>query len=93
MLANNIFFSLSQQCFLIFLTLSQTGSVFYVSAVCVFGKDCGERRNCSLRAISPFPAVFSSHFENFLPFSSILKLSSVNCFSLEEFKICRLGKV
>ena len=23
------------------------------------GKHCGKRRNCSLRAISPFPSVFS----------------------------------
>ena len=32
-------------------------------------------------------------FENFLPFSSDLKLLSVNSFSLEESKICNLGKV
>ena len=25
------------------------------------GKHCGKRRNCSLRAISPFPSVFSKH--------------------------------
>ena len=31
--------------------------------------------------------------ENFLPFSSILKLSSENTFNLEDSKICRLGKV
>ena len=42
------------------LTLSQTIPGFYVSAVQVFWKHCGKRRNCSLRAISPFPAVFSS---------------------------------
>ena len=30
--------------------------------------------------------------ENFLPFSSSLKLSSANSFSLEESKICCLGK-
>ena len=38
-----------------------------------------------------FP-VFSTLLENFLPFSLNLKLSSANSFSLEEFKICRLGK-
>ena len=38
-----------------------------------------------------FP-VFSTHLENFLPFSSNLKLSSVKPFSLEESKICSLGK-
>ena len=39
-----------------------------------------------------FPTVFSTHLENFMPFSLNLKLSSANCFSLEESKICRLGK-
>ena len=36
-----------------------------------------------------FP-VFSTHLNNFLPFSSNLKFSSANSFSLEESKICRL---
>ena len=45
-----------------------------------------------VRAISPLPTVFSTHLDNFLPFSSNLKLSSANSFSLEESKICRLGK-
>ena len=36
-----------------------------------------------------FP-VFSTHLDNFLPFSSNLKLSSANSFSLEESKICCL---
>ena len=40
----------------------------------------------------PFPTVFSTFLENFLVFSSNLKLSSANSFSLEESKICRLGK-
>ena len=38
------------------------------------------------------PKVFSTHFENFLPFSSNLKLLSATSFSLEESKICCLGK-
>ena len=38
-----------------------------------------------------FP-VFSIHLKNFLPLSSYLKLSSAKSFSLEEAKICRLGK-
>ena len=74
------------------LTLSQTSPGCYVSAVKVFRKHCGKRRNCSLRAISPFPAVFSTLLENYLPFSSNLKMSSANYFSLEESKICCLGK-
>ena len=39
-----------------------------------------------------FPTVFSTGLENFLPFSSNLKLSAANSFSLEGAKICRLGK-
>ena len=71
------------------LTLSQTSPCFYVSAVQVFWKHWGKRRNCSSRAISPFPTLFSTCLDNFLPFSSILKLSSANSFSLEEeSKIC-----
>ena len=51
------------------LTLSQTSPGFYVSEVQVFRKHCGKRRNCSSRAISPFPIVFSTRLENFVPFS------------------------
>ena len=39
-----------------------------------------------------FPQSFLSVWENYLPFSSNLKLSSANFFSLEESKVCRLGK-
>ena len=42
------------------------------------------------QAISPFPTVFSTHLDSFLPFLSNLKLLSTNSFSLEESKICRL---
>ena len=70
------------------LALSQTSPGFYVSTL----KHCGKRRNCSLRAISPFPTVFSNHLENLLPFSSNLKFPSANFLNLEESKICRLGK-
>ena len=37
-----------------------------------------------------FPQCFLPIWNNFLPFSSNLKLSSANSFSLEESKICRL---
>ena len=60
--------------------LVNTGPGFYVSAVQIFS------------AISPFPTVFSTCFGNFLPFSSKLKLSSANSFTLEKSKICCLGK-
>ena len=36
--------------------------------------------------------MFSTHLENFLPSSSNLKLLFANSLSLEESKICRLGK-
>ena len=42
-------------------------------------------------AISPFSTMFSALSENFPPFSSNLKLLSVNSLSLEESKICHLG--
>ena len=58
----------------------------------VFWKHCGKRRNCSKWAISPFPTMFSTCLENFLPCSSKWKLSSANSFSLEESKIRCLGK-
>ena len=38
-------------------------------------ENTGKRRNCSLQAISTFPMVFSTHLENFLPFSSNMKCS------------------
>ena len=37
-----------------------------------------------------FPTVFSTRLENFLPFSSNLKLSSANSFSLEACQFCHL---
>ena len=39
-----------------------------------------------------FPQCFLPFLEDLLPFSSNLKLSSANSFSLEESEICRLGK-
>ena len=38
------------------------------------------------------PTVFSTHLEKFLPFSSKLKLSSADCFSLDDFRIYYLEK-
>ena len=45
-----------------------------------------------LRAISPFPTVFSIRLKDFPLFSSNLKFSPANSFSLKESKICHLGK-
>ena len=75
-----------------FLTLSQTIPDFCVSAVKDFWKHCGKMRN--LLVTSNF---FFSHsvfylFGEFKSFSSSSKYSSAIYFSLEEFKICLLGK-
>ena len=75
------------------LTLFQTSHYFYMSKVQVYRKHCGKMRNCSSRAISPFPSVFSTNKEKFLPSSSNLELSSANSLSWEASKIYRLGKV
>ena len=72
------------------ITHSHTMTPFDAPGKQAFRKHCGKRRNCSWRAISPFPTVFSTHLDNFLPLSSNLKLSSANSFSLEESKICCL---
>ena len=71
------------------LTHSHTMTPFDTPGKLVFRKHCGKRRN-EQRAISPFPTVFSTPLDNFLPFSSNLKLLSANSFSLEVSKICRL---
>ena len=55
-------------------------------------KTLREKEKLLVRAISPFHTLFSTVLENFLPFSSNLKLSSANSISLEESKICHLGK-
>ena len=54
------------------------------------GKGEIARNECFLLFL---PTVFSTVVENILPFSWNIKLSSANPFSLEESKICRLGKV
>ena len=54
-------------------------------------KTLWEKEKLLITRISPFPTMFSTHFENFLPFSSNLKLSSPNFFSLEASEICHLG--
>ena len=52
-----------------------------------FENTVGKRRNCLLQAISPFPTVFSTDLNNFLPFSSNMKLSSESKFVVwERFK-------
>ena len=72
------------------LTHSHTMTPFDTPGKQAFWKHCGKKRNCSERAISPLHTVFSTRFDSFLSFSSNLKLSSGNSFSLEESKICLL---
>ena len=50
-----------------------------------------EKDTLLLPAISPSPTVFSTFLENFLPFSSNLKLLSADFSSLEEFKFFSFG--
>ena len=57
-----------------------------------FENTVGKGETAHNEHISPFPAVFSNLSENFLPFSSNLKLSSPSSLSLAESKICCLGK-
>ena len=80
----NSFFSL--------LIHSHTMTPFDAPGKQAFWKHCGKRRNCSWRAISPLPTVFSTRLQNFLLFSSNLKLSSANCFKLNQSKIVLSGK-
>ena len=73
------------------LTLSQTSPGFHMSAVQVL-KTLWEKEKLLVISNFSFSTVFSAYLMSFLPFSSNLTLSSVNSFSLEESKFCRLGK-
>ena len=66
---------------------------FYVSAEQLFENTVEKEEIACKQAISLFSTVFPTALENFTPFSSNLKLSSANSFSLEErtSKMCRLG--
>ena len=72
------------------LTLSQTSPGFSCLQYKSFENTAGKGEIA--QAIPPFPTVFSTCLESFLPFSINLKLSSANYFSLEGSKICHLGK-
>ena len=70
------------------LTLTQASPGLYVSEVQMFENIVEEGE---IVRNKQFPKVFSTFSGNFLSFSSNLKLSSANSFSLEESKICCLG--
>ena len=72
------------------LTLSQTTCL--QNKFVFFLKHGEKKENARNEQFLLFPQCFSTFLENFVPFSSNLELSSENAFSLEESKICRLGK-
>ena len=71
---------------------SSYSTMFYASAVKSFENTVGKGEIACSEQLLLFPLMFSTCLKNFLPFSANLKLSSANCFGLEEFKICCLGK-
>ena len=73
------------------LTLSQISPCFYESAGQVLENTVGKGEIARKEQFLLFPTVFFTLFENFLPFSSNLKLSSAKTLNLEQLKICRLG--
>ena len=66
------------------LTLSQTSPGFYVSSVQAFENTVGKGEIARNEQFLLFPQCFSINLENFLPFSSTLKLLSANSFNLED---------
>ena len=74
------------------LTLSRTSPSFYVSAVQSLENTVGKGEIARNEQFLLFPQCFLPVWENFVRFSLNLELSSANSFSLEESKICRLGK-
>ena len=52
----------------------------------------GKGENACNKQFLLFPQCFLSYLKSFLPFSSNLKLFSAYSFSLEESKICCMGK-
>ena len=73
------------------LTLSQTSHGFMCLYYKTFENTVGKGEIARNEQFLLFP-VFSNLLENFHPFSSSFKLSSAISSSLEESKICRLGK-
>ena len=71
---------------------SQTSPGFYLSAVQIFWKYSGKRRNCSSWAISPFPLVFFSLQRTFCHFHQIRNCRLQTLSVLEDPKICCLVK-
>ena len=79
------------QCFLSHKPFPKKALVFTCLQYKSFENTVGKGETARNKQFLLFP-VFSILLENFLPFSSNLKLSSANPFSLEESKICPLEK-
>ena len=80
---------------IIFSTLSMTNSIIPtifnpLLFTCLQYKTIENNVGKEEIAISPLSTVFSTHLENFLPFSSNSKLSYADTFSLDESEICLL---
>ena len=73
------------------LTLSQTNLVSICLQYKLFENTVGNGELAHNKQFLHFPQCFLL-LENFLPFSLNLTLSSASSFSLEESKICCLGK-
>ena len=78
--------------FYLILTLSPYKLFFLRDCHTSLLKTVGKGEIAHKKDFSSFPNAFSTLFENFPPFSSNSKLLSANSFTLEEFKICCLGK-
>ena len=87
------FVSMSKYTYCLHLTLPQTSSGFYLYVVQFFLKNTvGKGEIARNEQFLPFPRVLFTRFENFLPFSSNLILSSAKSFILEESKIFSFRK-
>ena len=73
-------------------TLSQTSPSFYVLQYKSFENTVGKGEIAGNEHFLLFPQCFSICLENFQSFSLNLELSSAHSFTLEESKVCRLGK-
>ena len=69
------------------LTHSHIMTLFDAYGKEAFRKHCGKRRNCSLRAISPFPTMFSTLSKTEIIIFVTFNFSSANAFTLVWSKI------
>ena len=76
----------------LFLTLYSIYTHFNTSTTDSFWKQCGKRRNCSKRAISSYPTMFSTQSENCIPICQYFDIISLFAAELVEPKIGVWGK-